>query len=148
MPTGPGGSYGVHVRNTNGPGRGTWAALVHKVRGNMEIAAFARRLGVDRGTVRRWEAGETTPRGFEVVQRFAALFGLDLDQTLTIAGLRPASDEVAPTPEMRWDPDVMELQRMLDDPTTPEATKEQIRAMVRTLKEMARTTAGRRREVG
>lgn len=144
MPTGPGRPYGVHVRNTTGPGRGTWAALVRTCRGRMEVAAFARRLGVDRGTVHRWESGRTTPREPAVVQRFADLFRLDLDDTLTIAGLRPATDEVAPTPEMRWDPDVMELQRMLDDPATPEATKDQIRAMVRSLRELAAQQQRRR----
>lgn len=152
-PTGPGRPYGVRVRDTTGPGRGTWAALVRKVRGNMEISAFARRLGVDRGTVHRWETGQTVPRGPEVVQRFAALFGLDLDQTLTVAGLRPATDEVAPTPEMRWDPDVMELQRMLDDPRTPPHIKDQIRTMAATLRALAEAAqrkpeAPRRRAVG
>lgn len=144
LPLRPSTTYRVRVRNTTAPDRSAWASLVKRARAVMSGAEMARRLGVDRATIWRWETGQQRPERIEIVEAFAALFRINLDDALTAAGMRPATDEVAPTPEMRYDPDVMELQRMLDDPATPETTKEQIRAMVHSLKELARTTAARR----
>lgn len=64
----------------------------------MNKAELGRRLGVDRGTVHRWETGQTRPDDATVVQTFAALFGLDLDEALSAAGLRPGERPDAPTP--------------------------------------------------
>lgn len=152
MPTRPHPPYGVHVRNTTGPAaqHNTWGAYVAANRNKARLSqpALAERLGVPRSTIYRWERGETRPRSPEVVQRMAELLRLPLDEALTAAGLRPATDEVAPTPAMRLDPDVMELQRILDDPTTPETTRERIRIMARALRDLAQPTAPQRRQAG
>jgi transcriptional regulator with XRE-family HTH domain len=126
--------YGVQVRNT---GRDTWAALVTDVReaANMSKVELARRLGVDRATISRWEQGLNRPEQADVVKRFADLFAIDLEDALAAAGLRPTD-----TPQREhapMDPDVLALMRMLADPDTPEATKAQIRTMMRALLDLA-----------
>jgi len=147
LPLRPSTTYGVRVRNA-GRDRKTWAALVKQARAVMSGAEMARRLGVDRATIWRWETGRQKPERVEIVEAFARLFRISLDEALEAAGMRPATDEVAPIPELRLDPDVLELQRMLDDPRTPEPTKQQIREMVRALKQLAATTAAQRRRAG
>jgi hypothetical protein len=44
---------------------------------------------VDRGTVDRWIAGKTRPNDPGVLRRFAEGHGLDLDEVVAAAGLRP-----------------------------------------------------------
>lgn len=143
------------MRDTAGRERHTWAALVKRYReaAGMSPTTLARRLGTDRGTIYRWESGTYTPRRPDVVIRFADLFRVDLDVALAAAGLRPQVDEagtVAPTPALALDPDVLELQRMLDDPRTPESVKAQIRAVAASLRQLAADVAAERgaRRVG
>lgn len=80
------------MRNTSGPQRGNWATYARTARetAGLNKAALARRLGVDRATIHRWETGQTRPEDAGLVQAFAAIFGLDLDEVLSAAGLRPS----------------------------------------------------------
>lgn len=128
--------YGLRMRNMPPRDRGAWATLVKQMRAvtKMTGAELARRLDVDRATIWRWETGKQMPENVEVLTVFASLFGLDVEEVLATVGLRPATEEVAPTPELRFDPNVIELQRMLDDPATPPATREQVLALVKNLK--------------
>ncbi len=130
--------YGVHVRNTSPSERGTWAALVTTTReaAGLSKVELARRLGVDRATVSRWEQGLNRPEDAEVVQRFADLLAVDLEHALATAGLRP-SRAPRPAEPVPTDPDVLKLLRLLADPATPEHVKDQIRVMMRVLADMA-----------
>lgn len=142
-------AYGLRMRNTEG---GTWATLVKRMRAatGMTGAELARRLDVDRATIWRWEAGRQKPESAELIKAFADIFGLELDDALAAAGLRPAG--VEPPRREPMDPDVLALMRMLADPETPEATKVQIRTMMRTLLEIAESTQQtrpvRRKKIG
>jgi transcriptional regulator with XRE-family HTH domain len=122
------------MRNTPS---GTWATLVKRMRDatGMTGADLARRLDVDRATIWRWEAGRQKPENADLVKAFADIFGLNVDDALAAAGLRPAELEEAPREPM--DPDVLALLRMLADPDTPETTKAQIRTMMRALLDLA-----------
>lgn len=151
-PAGPRSLYLVGVgqaRNTNRGAGATWAQLVkrHREAAGLNPTTLARRLGIDRRTVYRWESGDMKPRDLDTVARFAELFRIDLDAALAAAGLRPAverADVVAPEPAMAFDPDVVELQRMLNDPATSPEIKAQIRATARMLRELAVAVAAER----
>ena len=128
----------MHVRNTSGSERDTWATLVSSTReaAGLSKVELARRLGVDRATVSRWEQGLNRPEDADVVKRFADLLAVDLEHALAAAGLRP-STAPRPSEPVPTDPDVLKLYRLMADPDTPEETKRQIRAMMRVLAEMA-----------
>lgn len=134
----PYGPYGVHVRST---GRDTWAALVRSARetAGLPKIELARRLGIDRATISRWEAGANRPEDAAIVQRFAELFGIDLDEALIVAGLRPAT---AARPQrgasQRLDPEVQRLIDIMTDASTTNETREQILALLRSLNELAK----------
>lgn len=92
QPSGPGRTaYGVHMRNTPGPRRGTWAAyiLTARERAGLTKSELARRIQKDRATVGRWEDGKNRPEDANLVARVAQELGLDLDEALAAAGLRP-----------------------------------------------------------
>ncbi len=128
----------MHVRNTSGPGRGRWAALVNQAReaAGLTKVALAGRIGVDRATVMRWEQGNTRPESADVVQRVADLLGLDLDDALMAAGLRPDVESKQPAmPPM--DPRVVKLLALLADPDTPPAIQAQVRATLEFLDALA-----------
>ena len=132
--------YGVRVRNASPAPRGTWATYVTATRERvgMSKAELSRRLGVDRGTVHRWEAGQTRPEDPIVVSAFAELFGLDIDEALTAAGLRlDRPTAAAPRREPPLDPDVLIVMRRLANPNVSEAEKVIIRATLRHLAQIA-----------
>ncbi len=138
------------MRNSTG---GTWATLVKRMRSTtgMTGAELARRLDVDRATIWRWEAGRQKPESADLIKAFADLFGLDVEDALRVAGLRPTQEEPPAAPHEPTDPDVLKLLRLLADPDTPATTKEQIRAMMRVLVDLAdqpRTAAPRRKKTG
>lgn len=141
--------YRVHMRSTPTPERDTWAALVQRTReaAGLTKVELARRLGVDRNTIGRWEAGRNPPDQLDVVQKFADLFAMDLDDVLTVAGFRPAA--TTPRPEPR-DPDVMRLIELFEDPTTKVEVKEAARVAIRAVMDMAeaqpKAIAARRRK--
>lgn len=55
----------------------------------MTQSELARQLQVDRATIYRWETGQQRPENAETVARFARITGIDLDEALAAAGLRP-----------------------------------------------------------
>lgn len=131
--------YGVHMRNTSGGERGRWAALVSTYReaAQMTKVALAQRLGVDRGTITRWETGAYRPDDPDVVARFADLFRIDLDTALAAAGLRPVG-AAAPEVPAPLDPNLVEAQAMLDDPRVPPEVKAQVHVMLQAMIDLAR----------
>lgn len=85
---------------------------------------LARQLGIDRGTVHRWEIGRTRPEDPELVRRIAEVLRLDLDEALAAAGMLPGREaprvatrhESADERELRviWESDLPEgLKRRL-----------------------------------
>lgn len=83
--------YGVHMRSTSDPGRGTWAAyvLAGRTRAGLNKTELGRLIGRDRMTVTRWEDGKHRPDDAELVARVAEVLGLDQDEALAAAGMRP-----------------------------------------------------------
>jgi transcriptional regulator with XRE-family HTH domain len=113
--------YSLRVRNTE-ERRQAWSEYVTRIRRASGIsgAAMARRLDVSESAVSRWTNGENVPEAVDVLERFAALFALDLDEVLDAAGMRPGTDDSAETiPE--YDP---EVERILADKTLTPASKE------------------------
>lgn len=84
-------AYLVQMRDAADRDRGTWATYVGTAReaAFLSKAELARRLNVDRGTVHRWEAGQTRPENAAVVLRAAEVLGLDREEALAAAGFRP-----------------------------------------------------------
>lgn len=98
--------YGVRMRNTAGPERGAWATYAKAARGLMSQSELARRLGVDRVTVYRWETSKQRPESADIVARFAEVTGVDVEEALAAAGLRPgvtAPEEPAREPDEELD---------------------------------------------
>lgn len=58
---------------------------IAEVRGGLSQAEFAGRLGVDRKSVNRWEAGERLPDGQSLLKLLTE-FGVDLNYILTGQG--------------------------------------------------------------
>lgn len=117
-------SYGVHMRNTPDSERGTWATYARVARENALLSktALAVQLGVDRGTVHRWENGTTRPESPHVVARFAEVTNVDQDEALAAAGLRPGVDAPSePTADLDE-----EIQLVVTDPKLSPATKKRI----------------------
>lgn len=132
--------YRLHVRNV---GPGTWATYVTSTRERigMTKAELARRLGVDRATIHRWESGANRPEDADLVHHFADLFGLDTDEALTAAGLRPTRKPAArPTKEPPLDPDLVIILRRLANPDVSAAEKATIRATLQYLAGLADRT--------
>lgn len=132
--------YRVPVGNPATQARGAWAAYVTAVRERvgMSKSELARRLGVDRGTVHRWESETSRPEDATVVTAFAELFDLDTDEALTAAGLRvSATPPTRPTRDAPLDPDLKIIMRRLTDPGVGEAEKTSIRATLRYLAQIA-----------
>lgn len=67
-------------------------ARISELRGGLTQAQFAARLGVDRKTVVRWEAGERLPDGSSLL-RFVQEFSADINYILT--GQRSTSASVS-----------------------------------------------------
>jgi len=136
--------YGVRVRNTSGPGRDKWATLVERARtaAGLTKVALAGRLGVDRATVTRWEQGITRPESADVVQRFADLLGIDLEDALAAAGLRPTGEPERPAPPP-MPREVVKLLALLADPDTPPEIQAQVRATLEFLANLADSLPGK-----
>jgi transcriptional regulator with XRE-family HTH domain len=126
------------MRNAAG---GTWATLVKRMRATtgMTGAELARRLDVDRATIWRWEAGRQKPESANLIKAFADLFGLDVDDALAAAGLRPSDSEEEPVRPAPMHPSVVKLLAMLADPDTPPAVQAQVRATLEFLDKLADT---------
>jgi transcriptional regulator with XRE-family HTH domain len=92
--------YPLHVRKAPT----TWADYVTAIReatgfGDTEMG---RVLDVNPATVWRWRTGkQKRPENADIVRRFAEKFGLDLDEALAAAGMRPGVEPPAePTREV------------------------------------------------
>jgi transcriptional regulator with XRE-family HTH domain len=110
-------SYRVHMRNTSQQKRGTWAtyAQAARERAGLNKAEAARRIGVDRGTVHRWEIGQNRPEDPDVVSTVAKVYGVDIDEALAAAGMKPG--QPAPSePTVERDP---EIEAILAAPVSP-----------------------------
>ncbi|MEU8186059.1 helix-turn-helix domain-containing protein [Micromonospora carbonacea] len=116
-----------------------WAAYVRSTREHvgMSKSELARRLGVDRGTIGRWESGDNRPEKAGVVEAFANLFGLDADEALAAAGLRSGTAPDRPARDVPLDPDLRIIMRRLTNPAASEAEKASIRATLRYLAQVA-----------
>jgi transcriptional regulator with XRE-family HTH domain len=101
------------MRNTPAEQRRVWATYVKALRAatGMSGRALADRLGTNPATIWRWETAKTKPESPAVPERIAELFRLDLDEVLTAAGLKPATEEAPTEPTREPDPEVEEIQR-------------------------------------
>jgi len=102
--------YRVHMRNTSAMGRGTWAAyvLTARERAGLNKSELGRRIGRDRATVARWEDGKHRPEDADLVARVAVALGLDIDEALAAAGMRPGVQPPAePTQDLDEETDLI-----------------------------------------
>lgn len=95
------------MRNTSQQRRGTWATYSQaaRERAGLTKAEAARRIGVDRGTVHRWEVGQNRPDDADLVSAVAKVYGVDLEEALAAAGMKPgraapAEPATEPDPEI------------------------------------------------
>lgn len=108
----------------------------------MSRPELARRSGVGRTTAYRWEEEGQVPENLQVVERVAEVLGLDLNEALEAAGLRPAAEPpVRPArQERRLDPKLEDalatLYRMLEDPNVSAGNKAMIRSELERLKQL------------
>lgn len=108
-------TYGVRVRNTTEPQRHTWAQFAKSARGRINQSELARRLGVDRATIYRWETGQQRPENADTVARFARITDVDIDEALAAAGLKPdVEPPTEPTRELDEDEQVI-MRAPVDD---------------------------------
>lgn len=127
------------MRNTSGPGRDTWATYVKGAREHARLTKteLARRIGKDRATIGRWEDGKNRPEDANLVARFADELGLDRDEALAAAGLRPGVEApAAPTVEVDE-----EIHLVRTDPNLDEAMKRRIIDLILERRERARAAA-------
>lgn len=140
QPAGPGRTpYGVHMRNTSGPGRDIWATyvLIARERAGLTKSELGRRIRKDRATVGRWEDGKNRPGDADLVARVAEVLGLDLDEALAAAGLRPGVTP-PPTPTMEVDE---EIELVRTDPKLDEDMKRRIITLILERRERDKATA-------
>ncbi len=95
----------------NAVGAGNWPQYVTAARegAGLTKTELARRIGVDRGTVARWESGQRKPDNPAVVVTFADVCHLDRDEALAAAGFRPAAE--APKEPSRADPELDRIRK-------------------------------------
>lgn len=126
------------MRNTEGPDRGAWATYAKRAREGavppINQSELARRLGVDRVTIYRWETGQQRPEKADTVKVFAQVLGLDLDEALAAAGLRPGVDvPTGPTREADEEEAIIR-----NNPTLSDEMKVQIIKLMRDRRERER----------
>lgn len=124
-----------------------WPGYVQTAREHIGMTRrqLADAAGVNYVTIWRWETGKQTPERADAVVRFAEVTGVNVDEALAVAGLRPASD-VPETPRYQQaplDPDMAIINERLLDPSVSEEEKHLIRAQLRYLVELAERPAQR-----
>lgn len=114
----------MHVRNTTRDPRSAWATFAKAARTQrrMSQSELARRIGVERTTVWRWETGRQRPESADIVARFADALEIDLDEALAAAGLRP---DITPPTEPTREPDE-EIDLVMTDPRLDDDMKQRI----------------------
>lgn len=128
------------MRQSTSPARSTWGTYISKAidAAGISKAELARRVGTDAGTVFRWLSGKHVPERADVVARVADVLGLDLEEALAAAGMRPdaqpPAEPTAQTPPR--DPEIAELERRMNDPEISEQEKAAYRALLRYAVEM------------
>src|SRR5690606_27830540 len=114
-----------------------WASYVQTARetSGLSRSELAKKIGTAYATVWRWETGRQRPERAEIVVRFASVTGVDLDEALAAAGLRPTAKTPSrpATQEPPLDPELAHLHRRLQDPRTSETELAMIRAALRHL---------------
>ena len=143
--------YRVRVRG-NPASRG-WASYITAVREGTMLskAEFARRIGVDRGTINRWEAGQTKPTDVAILMRLARTFQLDLDDVFGAAGFRPEAEADRPEPERDEEAEEImasNLPRAIKLELLEVLAEERDRDKQRRLEQMRRLIAAQRRRAG
>lgn len=129
----------LRMRSAGDQERGSWATYAKVAREGVGLgkSELARRLGVDRGTIHRWEIGRTRPEDPEVVRVFAEVLGLDLDEALAAAGLRPGvSAPAEPTREVDE-----EIELVRTDPRLDADMKRRITALILERREREKAAA-------
>lgn len=132
----------------------TWSRYAHAARtaAGLTMSDLVKLTGISRATLYRWEGGDQRPERAELVMRWAEAVGVDPDEALAAAGLRPTKTAPArpATQQLPVDPDLAWLAARLQDPTTSEAERDLIRATVRHLARLARLADAddQRREAG
>lgn len=86
------------MRNNPPRRHGAWSTYAKAAREGAykTISELARQLNINRTTLYRWETGDQQPHHPAIVIRFAQAVGVDTDEALAAAGLRPG---VAPPSE-------------------------------------------------
>ena len=116
---------------------GTYLATARKAAGLSKVD-LARAANVGRATVFRWENGESRPEQAELVTRVAEVLGVELDEALAAAGLRPtAQPPDRPERQEITDPDLRLLAEKLTDPRVSVDDKALIKAQIRYLATLA-----------
>lgn len=95
------------MRNTSEL-RAIWAEYVRRLRDATGLSRpeLARRLSVDPATVWRWETEKQKPESPDIPQAIARLFGLDVDEVLAAAGLKPESGPSPAEPTLELDEEI------------------------------------------
>jgi transcriptional regulator with XRE-family HTH domain len=107
------------MRNTPPASRGAWATFSKSARegAGLSQSELARRLQIDRSTLHRWETAKARPENADMVQSFARETGVELDEALAAAGLRPGVPPPAePTRERDEEIDLI-MSAPVDDAT-------------------------------
>jgi len=126
----------LRVRNVE-ERRQLWSVYVRRIRDASGIsgAAMSRRLGVSEAAISRWTNGQQVPETVDVLERFASLFGLDLDEVLEAASMKAgAGDGAEPVPE--YD---AEVERIVRDRTLTETSREYLLDVLSTERDRAQT---------
>lgn len=130
----------------------TWGSYARAARkhAQLSVADLAKLTGIGRATLYRWEGGDQRPERAELVMRWAEAVGVDLDEALAAAGLRPTKTAPArpATQQPPLDPDLAWLAQRLQDPRTSETERAMIRAALRHLAGLTGADEQQRREAG
>lgn len=129
------------MRSTRPGERGSWASYARAARlaARLSQVELARRIGVDRTSIGRWESGRYKPDRADQVVAFARATGVPVEEALAAAGFRPHLEPPA-TPTTSADP---ELQAILDAPV-PARVKQR---MIAYLEQLRQNDAQRRAEM-